>query len=195
MEETPNLILIGPMGAGKSTVGRRLAQALGVPFFDSDREIEQRTGANIPLIFELEGESGFRTREHNMIEELTAKEHFVLATGGGAVLDPENRRRMAAQGQVVYLHATVDQQLARTSRDQNRPLLQTDDPRARLESLLAVRDPLYREIADLVVETDRRSVQSVVQEILRRLGLRAGSGGRRRNRRSRTHGSADHHRQ
>lgn len=190
MTDTPNLILVGPMGAGKSTVGRRLAQALGLPFVDSDREIEERTGANIPLIFELEGESGFRARERNMIEELTERPQFVLATGGGAVLDPDNRRRMAAHGRVVYLRATVDQQLARTARDHNRPLLQTDDPRARLESLLAARDPLYREIADLVIETDKRSVQSVVQEILRRLGLRAVAAGRRRGRRPSR--SADH---
>lgn len=184
MNEIPNLILVGPMGAGKSTVGRRLAQALDLPFCDSDREIEQRTGANIPLIFELEGEAGFRARERNMIEELTNQEHFVLATGGGAILDPDNRRRMTARGQVIYLHATVDQQLARTARDHNRPLLQTDDPRARLEALIAVRDPLYREIAALVIETDKRSVHSVVQEILRRLDLRPVASGRRRSRRS-----------
>lgn len=183
MEETPNLILVGPMGAGKSTVGRRLAQALDLPFFDSDREIEQRTGADIALIFELEGEPGFRAREHNMIEELTAKPKFVLATGGGAILDPENRRHMAMHGKVVYLHATVTQQLSRTARDHSRPLLQTDHPRQRLESLLATRDPLYREIASLVVETDKRSVHSVVQEILRRLGLRA-TPSRRRGRRA-----------
>ena len=183
MADTPNLILVGPMGAGKSTVGRRLAHALGLPFFDSDREIEARTGANIALIFELEGEAGFRARERNMIEELTVHPQFVLATGGGAILDPYNRRRMAAHGRVIYLRATVDQQLARTARDHSRPLLQTDDPRARLESLLAARDPLYREIADLVIETDKRSVQSVVQEILRRLGLRALADGRRRGRR------------
>lgn len=183
MIEIPNLILVGPMGAGKSTVGRRLAHALELPFFDSDREIEQRTGASIPLIFELEAEAGFRARERNMIEELTGRPQFVLATGGGAILDPDNRRRMADTGQVVYLHATVDQQLSRTARDHNRPLLQTENPRARLESLLELRDPLYREIAALVVETDRRSVPSVVQEILRRLGLRAVNPSRRRARR------------
>lgn len=183
MEDTPNLILVGPMGAGKSTVGRRLAQALDLPFFDSDREIEQRTGADIPLIFELEGEEGFRAREHNMIEELTGKERFVLATGGGAVLNPGNRQRMAEHGRVIYLHATVDQQLARTARDHGRPLLQTENPRQRLESLLATRDPLYREIAALVVETDKRSVHSVVQEILRRMGLRAVTPPRKRSRR------------
>lgn len=191
MSESPNLILVGPMGAGKSTVGRRLANALGLPFYDSDREIEERTGASIPLIFELEGEAGFRTRERNMIDLLTAKPQFVLATGGGAILDAENRRRMAEHGRVIYLHATVHQQLNRTARDHNRPLLQTENPRARLESLLSVRDPLYREIADIVVETDKRSVQSVVQEILQRLALRPVAN-KRRKRRSK--GAADHHR-
>lgn len=190
MENAPNLILVGPMGAGKSTVGRRLAQALDAPFFDSDREIEQRTGADIPLIFELEGEAGFRARERNMIEELTDKPQFVLATGGGAILDPHNRRRMAEHGKVVYLHATVDQQLARTARDHSRPLLQTEHPRQKLESLLAQRDPLYREIAALVVETDQRSVHSVVQEILRRMELRAVVPPRRRGRRR----TSDQHR-
>ncbi len=193
MNETPNLILVGPMGAGKSTVGRRLAQALELPFYDSDREIEQRTGANIPLIFELEGETGFRTRERNMIEELTGHERFVLATGGGAILDPENRLHMAERAKIIYLRATVEQQLARTARDHNRPLLQTENPKARLEALIAQRDPLYREVAALVVETDRRSVQSVVHEILRRLELRAVAGGRRRGRRPT--GSADQRRQ
>ncbi len=193
MNVTPNLILVGPMGAGKSTVGRRLAQVLELPFYDSDREIEHRTGANIPLIFELEGEAGFRTRERNMIEELTGHEHFVLATGGGAILDPDNRRHMAEHAKIIYLRTTVEQQLARTARDHNRPLLQTENPRARLEALIAQRDPLYREVAALVVETDRRSVQSVVHEILRRLELRAAAGGRRRGRRP--SGSADQRRQ
>jgi shikimate kinase len=173
MKAVGNLYLVGPMGAGKSTVGRKLAQSLHLTFYDSDREIERRTGAAIPLIFELEGEAGFRAREGRMIERLVQLDGVVLATGGGAVLDADNRSRLAAGGTVIYLHASVNQQLARTSRDQNRPLLQTENPRARLEQLLAARDPLYREIADLVVETDGRSVHSVVQEILRRLGLRA----------------------
>jgi shikimate kinase len=171
MKAVGNLYLIGPMGAGKSTIGRKLAQTLHMEFRDSDREIEQRTGANIPLIFELEGEAGFRAREKQMIEQLTAMDNLVLATGGGAVLDPENRTRLGQGGHVIYLHASVDQQLQRTGRDQQRPLLQTADPRGRLEQLLADRDPLYREIADVVVNTDGRSVHGVVQEILRRLGL------------------------
>lgn len=172
MKNPGNLFLVGPMGAGKSTIGRQLARALRVQFLDSDHVIEQRTGANIPLIFELEGEAGFRAREKAVIDELTQLQDIVLATGGGAVLDPENRARLAARGRVIYLRTSVDQQLARTARDRNRPLLQTENPRARLEELLRVRDPLYREIADLTVNTNGRRVSSVVREILQRLGCR-----------------------
>lgn len=179
MSSPVKLILVGPMGAGKTTVGRRLAQSLGVAFLDSDREIESRTGADIPLIFELEGEAGFRARERAVIEELTARDSYVLATGGGAILDPGNRRAMGERAQVIYLHATIDQQLARTSRDQSRPLLQTADPRGRLQQLMELRDPLYREVASITVATDGRTVHHVVQEILRRLGLRPRAGGRR----------------
>jgi shikimate kinase len=163
---TANLFLVGPMGAGKTTIGRQLARALGFEFVDSDHEIEARTGATIPLIFEIEGEVGFRARERAMIDELTQRQGVVLATGGGAVLDAGNRAHLGARGFVVYLRTTVEQQLRRTRRDKNRPLLQTDDPHARLTELLAVRDPLYREIADLVVETDGRPVKSVVKRIL-----------------------------
>jgi shikimate kinase len=166
-----NLFLVGPMGAGKSTIGRRLAQSLNLVFYDSDRELEQRTGVNIPLIFELEGEAGFRAREKMMIDKLTQFQDIVLATGGGAILDPENRAHLAQRGKVVYLHASVDQQLQRTARDQNRPLLQTENPRQRLEGLMAVRDPLYREIADLIVDTDGRTVNAVAKEILKKLGM------------------------
>lgn len=171
-----NLFLVGPMGAGKSTIGRKLAQALDMQFCDCDREIEQRTGAAIPLIFELEGEAGFRRREKDMLNRLAHKKAVVVATGGGAVLDPENRALLKEHGQVVYLRASVDQQLARTARDQNRPLLQTPDPRARLESLLRERDPLYREVADIVVDTNGRSVHGVVNELLARLGRRRSNG-------------------
>ena len=136
---------------------------------DSDKEIEARTGADIPLIFELEGEAGFRIREHAVIDELTQLSGIVLATGGGAVLDAENRANLAARGRVVYLHTTVDQQLRRTSRDRHRPLLHTADPRARLTELLEQREPLYREIADLVIKTDGRSVAAVVKEIIKKL--------------------------
>jgi len=160
-----SLFLVGPMGAGKSTIGRQLARELRRDFMDSDREIEERTGADIPLIFDLEGEAGFREREKAVIDELTQQPNLVLATGGGAVTRLENRRHLSGRGTVIYLHTTVDQQLSRTYRDRNRPLLQTENPRARLESLMTEREPLYREMADLVVNTDGRSVRDVVQEI------------------------------
>ena len=162
----PRIFLIGPMGAGKTTIGRRLAQVLDREFLDSDHEIEQRAGASIPLIFELESEAGFRTREKTVIAELTQHPGIVLATGGGAVLDPDNRRCLAGRGFVVYLYASVDEQLQRTRHDTQRPLLQTADPRARLASLLEQRDPLYREIADLVVSSDDQPLRAIVQQIL-----------------------------
>lgn len=164
-----NLILVGPMGAGKSTIGRLLAKELRFPFKDSDKEIEQRTGANIPWIFDVEGEQGFREREQAVIGELCELQGIVLATGGGAVMRPENRQALRAGGRVVYLHTSVEQQLDRTSRDRNRPLLRTLDPGKVLADLMAMRDPLYREIADVVVETDERPPRMVVQEILERL--------------------------
>lgn len=162
----PNIYLVGPMGAGKTTIGRRLAAARGMDFVDSDHEIEARTGVDIPYIFEKEGEAGFRRREKQIIKELSARQNIVLATGGGAILDPDNRRVLAARGTVIYLHASVAQQLVRTARASNRPLLQqATDRRAVLEQLLRIRDPLYREIADLVVETDHRSARAVIREI------------------------------
>jgi shikimate kinase len=164
-----NLILIGPMGAGKSTIGRLLAKELRLPFKDSDKEIEQRTGASIPLIFDVEGEAGFRERERAAIAELCQLEGVVLATGGGAVLRDDNRRALRAGGRVIYLCTSVDQQLERTSRDRNRPLLQASDPRSVLTALMAVRDPLYRSIADIIIETDERPPRLVVMEILDRL--------------------------
>ena len=164
-----NLILVGPMGAGKSTIGRLLAKELHLPFKDSDKEIEVRTGANIPWIFDKEGEPGFRDRETAMIVELCHENGIVLATGGGAVMRPENRQALRNGGRVVYLHASIEQQLARTSRDRNRPLLRNANPEKILRDLLAVRDPLYREIADLVVETDERPPRMVVLDILERL--------------------------
>ncbi|WP_457436216.1 shikimate kinase AroK [Pseudomonas sp. TE3786] len=164
-----NLILVGPMGAGKSTIGRLLAKELRLSFKDSDKEIEQRTGANIPWIFDVEGEAGFREREQAVIGELCELDGVVLATGGGAVLRPENRSALRAGGRVVYLHTSVDQQLDRTSRDRNRPLLRTANPGKVLADLMSIRDPLYREIADVIIETDERPPRMVVQEILERL--------------------------
>jgi len=164
-----SLFLTGPMGAGKSTIGRQLSKRLNKEFHDSDHEIEARTGVDIPLIFELEGEAGFRKREQAIIEELTRIPDIILATGGGAIMDPENRRHLSARGRVIYLHATVNQQLKRTRRDRNRPLLQTADPRAKLEELMAIREPLYREIADVIIETDGKRVRDVVRQIIQQL--------------------------
>ena len=164
-----NLFLVGPMGAGKTTVGRELARHLHLEFQDSDHEIERRTGVSIPLIFELEGEAGFRAREKAVLAELVQHEHVVLATGGGVVLDPANRAGLATHGTVVYLRAPVEHLLRRIGRDNHRPLMRTENPRERLEQLIQERDPLYREIADLIIETHRRRTPSVVNEILRRI--------------------------
>lgn len=155
------------MGAGKSTIGRLLSQELKLTFVDSDREIEERAGADIPWIFDVEGEAGFRDREEAVIQELCARSGQVLATGGGAILRETNRSNLQAGGYVVYLHTTVAQQLERTARDKNRPLLQTENPAAVLEALFATRDPLYRQTCDLMVCTDRRHPRSVVNEIIR----------------------------
>ena len=157
------------MGAGKSTIGRLLAKELRLPFKDSDKEIELRTGANIPWIFDKEGEPGFRDRETAMIDELCHEDGIVLATGGGAVMRPQNRQALRNGGRVVYLHASIEQQVARTSRDRNRPLLRNANPEKILRDLLALRDPLYREIADIVIETDERPPRMVVLDILERL--------------------------
>ena len=157
------------MGAGKTTIGRQLAKTLNKQFVDSDREIENHTGATIPLIFELEGEEGFRRRESEMIDQLTQQHDTVLATGGGAVLNPDNRRWLAERGVVIYLHATVEQLLERTRMDRNRPLLQTEDPAAKLRELMAMRDPLYREVADIVIDTGEASVRQVVQDLVKQL--------------------------
>lgn len=157
------------MGAGKTTIGRQLALALNKEFKDSDHEIVRRTGASIPLIFDIEGEEGFRKREREVIDQLTREDNLVLATGGGAVLGAENRKCLRERGVVIYLYATIEQLLRRTAKDRNRPLLQTADPKARLEEIMTVRDPLYREVAHLVVYTDDRSVRSVIREILWRL--------------------------
>jgi shikimate kinase len=171
MKASQNLFLVGLMGAGKTTIGRRLAASLHRELLDSDHEIEARTGVGIPVIFELEGEAGFRAREKAVIDELTRRRGVVLATGGGAVLDPDNRAALRSRGLVIYLYAPVDQLLARTGRDRNRPLLQVEDPAARLTELLAVRDPLYREVADLVVDTSGHGVGAIAKTILERLDI------------------------
>lgn len=167
--EMRRIFLVGPMAAGKSTIGRDLAAELGLAFLDADREIEQRCGVDIPTIFDFEGEAGFRQRERTMIDQLTQRDGIVLATGGGAVLDADNRRHLAERGTVIYLVTTVAEQLRRTRQDRSRPLLQVADRRATLERLQEERDPLYREIADLVVETDRRRRRYTVERILAQL--------------------------
>ena len=169
MSPPNNLFLIGPMGAGKSAVGRQLARMLHKSFVDSDDEIESRTGVDIPFIFEKEGEVGFRKREAKVLDDLSQQQGMVLATGGGAVVDEKTRSRLGARGFVVYLQTSVDQQLERTRRGRERPLLAAEDPRQVLEALMADRDPLYREIADLVVNTDGRRVNAVAKEIFEAL--------------------------
>ncbi len=169
MMRVQNIFIVGPMGAGKSTVGRQLSDLLSYTFKDSDQEIQRRTGVDIPTIFEFEGEAGFRARERQVIGELVNEERIVLATGGGAVLSPENRQDLSARGVVIYLHCSPEQQFARTARDRNRPLLDTEDPMTRLRELMEEREPLYRQLADMVVSTEKRGTNSVVKEIYRRL--------------------------
>ena len=165
-----NIFLVGMMGAGKTSVGKMLARNLGKDFYDSDQVIEARTGVKIPVIFELEGEAGFRAREAAVIEEITALQGVVLATGGGAVLDEHNRHLLHARGTVVYLRATVNDLWNRTRHDRNRPLLQTADPLGRLRELYAQRDPLYHEVAHIVVETGSQSLKSLVMRLQHSLG-------------------------
>ncbi len=169
MAKPNRIFLVGPMGAGKSTIGRQLAHSLGLEFDDTDHEIQRRTGVDIPTIFEFEGEAGFRARERQVVDELTQVDGLVLATGGGAVIDAQNRRNLAARGIVVYLHCTPQQQFDRTYKDRNRPLIQTDDPLAKLTALMEVRDPLYREVSDVVVSTENRSANAVTREIVDRI--------------------------
>jgi len=169
MTHPRNIFLIGPMGAGKSAVGRYLARTLHLSFVDSDDEIESRTGVDIPFIFEKEGEEGFRKRETAVIDDLSKMDGVVLATGGGAVINPDSRSRLGGRGFVVYLYTTVDQQVARTQKGRERPLLESADPRVTLQELLDTRDPMYREIADIIVETDGRKVKSVANEIIEQI--------------------------
>jgi len=170
MNPAPNLFFIGPMGAGKSTIGRRTAELLGLAFFDLDHVIEEHCGATIPIIFDIEGEAGFRQRETATLADLAARSGIALATGGGAVLTPENRRCLRERGFVVYLETTIDEQLARLARDRKRPLLAAPDRRDRLQQLAAVREPLYREIADLTVPPGHRgSTAQVASRLARQL--------------------------
>lgn len=169
MIKSRNIFLVGPMGAGKSTIGRQLADLLKMQFYDSDREIEKRCGVTIDWIFDIEGEGAFRERERTMIEELTEKTGIVLATGGGAILSPESRERLAARGTVIYLKATIEQQVERTEKDTRRPLLQVDDREGTIVELSGQRGPLYEEVADLIIETDSGTVRSVANMIVRQL--------------------------
>jgi len=164
-----NIFLVGLMGAGKTSVGRLLAKRLNKAFYDSDREIERSTGVKIPLIFEIEGESGFRARESRLLAELVYRNNIVLATGGGAVLSQQNRKLLAEHGFVVYLRAAVDDLWRRTRHDKNRPLLQTGDALSRLHELFVARDPLYREIADTIIDTGSQSLGSLVNKVEQRL--------------------------
>jgi shikimate kinase len=157
------------MGAGKTTVGRLLARRLKRSFYDTDEELERRCGVRIPVIFDIEGEAGFRARESQMIEELCALDNAVIATGGGAVLSESNRRAIAGSGVVIYLHARPPQLWQRVRHDRNRPLLATADPQKKLEELYAQRDPLYREVADLIIDTGKQSVQTLAKDLLARL--------------------------
>lgn len=169
MNPAANLFLIGPMGAGKTTIGRRIAEQLHLPFHDLDQIIEAQTGATIPLIFELEGEAGFRRRECAALAEMTARNGIVLATGGGAVLDARNREILAARGFIVYLDTAVDTQLARLARDRKRPLLAAPDRRERLEQMAALRNPLYAEIADMTVVSEHEHAAQVAADLCLRL--------------------------
>ena len=164
-----NVFLIGPMGSGKTAVGKQLARLLHLQFHDSDAEIEHRTGVDIPYIFEKEGESGFREREREVIDSLTQLQDVIIATGGGAVLLPQNREYLANRGRVVYLQTGIEQQLERTRHGRQRPLLYTEDPESKLRELMSLRAPLYESIAALVVSTDGRQVRAVAEEVVQRL--------------------------
>lgn len=169
MKRKQSVFLVGPMGAGKSTIGRMLSSELKLEFFDSDKVIEERCGANIPWIFDMEGESGFREREEQVIDDLTQRDDLVLATGGGVVMRDINRQHLSSRGIVVYLRTSVEQQMIRTAKDKNRPLLQADNPQKILADLFAIRDPLYLSIADIVIETDQRNPKWVVLDLCRRI--------------------------
>lgn len=166
MIKSNNIFLIGPMGAGKTTIGRQLAKRLSSKFYDSDYEIEQRTGVNIPLIFELEGEEGFRKRESQVISELVTLKNIVLSTGGGSVLDPENRKALSDNGLIIYLKSTAGKLFSRTADDKRRPLLQTDDRLDKIKKLLAEREPVYLSMANEVIDTHDLGIKQITQKIL-----------------------------
>ncbi|MBZ0332583.1 shikimate kinase 1 [Marinobacter sp. JH2] len=181
------VVLVGPMGAGKSTIGRLLAKELGYRFLDSDRVIEERCGANIPWIFDVEGEGGFRQRETAMLDEMTAEKDVVLATGGGAVMRQENHPLLRKSAVVVYLKTSIEQQVERTRKDRNRPLLQNDDPEGVLRQLFAIRDPLYTQLADIVMYTDRKSPRLVVRQLVNRISPKTPRHRRQRRKEGRQH--------
>ncbi len=164
-----NIFLVGPMGVGKTTIAHHVAEIRNLTFVDSDHEIEQRSGATIPLIFEYEGEAGFRKREREIIADLTKRHNIILSTGGGVVLDANNRKHLDSRGYVIYLQASVDELLKRTAHSYNRPLLRTKNPRLKLETLLNERHPLYEEVADVTIETGHRSIRQVVKAVLKQL--------------------------
>ncbi len=171
MSETHSIVLIGPMGAGKTTIGRQLAAVLKYQFIDTDRVIEERTGADISWIFDVEGEGGFRKRETAVLEELAGASNTVIATGGGIVMREQNREVLKRMPNVVYLTAGIQRLIERTSKDKKRPLLQVENPAKRIAELLEQRDPLYREVADIVVNTESFGAKTIVDEIIRRLDL------------------------
>ena len=166
MQEIDNIILVGPMGAGKTTIGRQLAKKLSKEFYDSDHEIEKHTGADISLIFELEGEEGFRKRESQLLKEIVSNKNIVLSTGGGAVLDPENRKLLSDNGIIIYLKSTAEKLYRRIADDKRRPLIQTDDRLNKIKKILEEREPLYQSLANEIIETQELSIKQITQKIL-----------------------------
>tara|TARA_B100000925_G_scaffold4771_1_gene3457 strand:- start:1692 stop:2204 length:513 start_codon:yes stop_codon:yes gene_type:complete len=164
-----NYFLIGPMGAGKTAVGKQLAKLLDIEFYDTDEEIESRTGVDIPFIFEKEGESGFRKRESEILSELTKKNNIVLATGGGAIQSKENRKNLMSKGTVIYLKADIQKQFERTLKGKERPLLNSENPKLILENLMKIREPFYQNSADITITTDDRKISSVAREIMNKI--------------------------